>query len=104
MVQPAIAASAADLAPTATTLTIQGYGFSSTVADNTVVFSNGVKGKISYATSTELIVIALTGLKPGELLATVTVKWREQHPGAGCDSDVIAAFVQVGDGNGKLLC
>ena len=72
-VKPVVTASTATLAANATTLTIQGFGFSSTATSNTVAFSNGVTGKIASATATQLTVTNLSGLLAGSLSATVTV-------------------------------
>jgi hypothetical protein len=50
---------------------IQGFGFSSTLADNTVTFNNGTTGKVTSATATTLTVTDLSGLIAGSLTAIV---------------------------------
>ncbi|MCY2982129.1 MAG: hypothetical protein NTY15_00640 [Planctomycetota bacterium] len=74
-VRPVISSSTASLAATANTITIQGRGFSTTVANNTVVFNNGAEGVVTAATATELTVAFLANKKPtsaGILTALVT--------------------------------
>ena len=65
-------ASTANLASNATTLIIQGFGFSSAAANNTVTFSGGATGTVTGAASTTLTVTGLSGLAVGALTATVT--------------------------------
>lgn len=61
------------IADSSTTLTINGLGFSSTAADNSVSFNLGVTGTITSATSTQLTVSILTPPTAlGALDATVT--------------------------------
>lgn len=70
-VVPVVTASTANLPADATSLVIDGFGFSTT-ADNFVVFSDGVTGVVTNATTTQLVVTGLSHLKPGTLTATVT--------------------------------
>ena len=71
-VSPTVTASAASLGINATSLTINGNGFSTTAANNTVVFSGGATGTVTAATSTQLTVTSLSGLVLGNLTAVVT--------------------------------
>ncbi len=70
---PVVTASAADVSVTATSLTINGFGFDSTAGNDTVSFSGGVTGTVTSASSTQLTVTSLTGLVVGNLNASVTV-------------------------------
>jgi hypothetical protein len=75
-VSPAITSSIANLAANATTLTINGFGFSTTAANNVVTLANlsgGVTATVTAATATRLTV-SLGGNKPtgGALSASVT--------------------------------
>ena len=66
-------ASTANLAANAATITINGLGFSTTAANNTVTLSSGAVGTVTTATATVLTVTFST--KPasvGSLTATVT--------------------------------
>ncbi len=72
-VTPVVTKSTTSLAPSATTLTINGFGFDPTAAHDTVVFSNGVTGTVSTATNNQLVIINLTGLVAGALTAVVTI-------------------------------
>ena len=72
-VTPVVTKSTTSLSPSATTLTINGFGFDPTAAHDTVIFSNGVTGTISTATNNQLVIINLTGLVAGALTAVVTV-------------------------------
>ena len=66
-------ASTADLAANATTLTINGTGFSTTAANNTVVFNDGAVGTVTNATATSLTVsISTMPTAVGSLTAVVT--------------------------------
>ena len=73
---PRVTANAANLINTATSMTIAGFGFATTPANNSVSFDNGVTGTITAATNNSLTV-SLTGLAAvanGTLLkAIVTV-------------------------------
>jgi len=71
--QPTVTASTATLSGLATTLIIQGSGFSTAVADDTVTFSNGATGTVTSASATQLTVSNLSGLEEGNLYVTVTV-------------------------------
>jgi len=71
--QVLVTANTNPLAYNATTLTIQGSGFSATAKANVVTFSGGATGKVTSATPTQLTVTSLTGLPTGNLSASVTV-------------------------------
>ena len=72
-VKPVVTANTANLAANATTLIIQGFGFSSTATADVVKFSGSVMGKVTSATTTQLTVTSLSGLVAGTLSASVTV-------------------------------
>ena len=72
-VSPVVTASTSNLATSATTVTINGFGFDPTAANNTVVFNDGAAGAVTSATKTSLTVTFHT--KPtsaGSLTAVVT--------------------------------
>jgi len=72
-VTPVITSSTASLAANATLLTINGFGFSSTASQNTVVFSNGAIGTVTTSTPTSLTVtISTRPTAVGNLTAVVT--------------------------------
>ncbi len=72
-VSPMVTKSTASLALSATTLTIKGFGFDPTAANDKVIFSNGVTGTVSTATNNQLVIINLTGLVAGPLTAIVDI-------------------------------
>jgi len=72
-VQPVVIASTANLPANAASLVINGVGFSSNAASDTVTFSGGLAGTVTRATTTQLTVMNLSGLVVGDLLASVTV-------------------------------
>ncbi len=55
-VVPVVTSSNADLLANATTLTINGFGFDTTAANNTVVFNDSAVGTVTAATATSLTV------------------------------------------------
>ncbi len=72
-VKPVITSSTANLAATAATLVINGFGFSTTPEDNSVTFSNGAVGTVTSATNTALTVTFSTQpTTVGSMTATVT--------------------------------
>lgn len=71
-VKPVVTANAANIALTATTLTISGFGFDSTASNNTVEFNNGAVGNVTAATPTSLTVSITTAPSAGDLTAVVT--------------------------------
>jgi hypothetical protein len=72
-VVPVVTSSTANLAPTATQITISGFGFDPTAANNTVVFNDGAIGTITAATATSLTVTFTTKPKSaGSLTVVVT--------------------------------
>jgi hypothetical protein len=70
---PTVTPSTAALPATAGTLTIQGTGFDPVAANDTVMFSGGVTGTVTAATTTTLSVTGLSQLTGGPLDASVTV-------------------------------
>jgi hypothetical protein len=72
-VTPVVTGSTANLAANATSLTIDGFGFSGTARDDVVIFSGGIKGIVTSATATQLTIGHLTGLTAGALAAVVKV-------------------------------
>ncbi len=72
-VTPVVTKSTASLSPSARTLTIKGFGFDPTAANDKVTFNNGVTGTISTATNNQLVITNLSGLVAGPLTAVVTV-------------------------------
>jgi hypothetical protein len=79
-VVPVVTSSTGNLLATATSLTIDGFGFDSTAANNTVSFSGGVTGTVTGATATTLTVTSLTGLTGGSLSASVSVNGVSSSP------------------------
>src|SRR5262249_185456 len=72
-VVPTVTSNSASLGANGTTLTINGFGFDPTAANNTIVFNNGAVGTVSAATPTALTVTI--GTPPnavGSLTAVVT--------------------------------
>jgi hypothetical protein len=68
-----VTSSTASLPVNATSMTINGFGFDTTPANDTVSFSGGVKGTVTSATATQLTVTGLSGLTLGSLSASVSV-------------------------------
>ncbi len=71
-VRPVITPSTLLIAPTAQTLTIDGFGFDPTASNNTVAFSPAGTGTVSAATATTLTITDISGLNLGTLNAVVT--------------------------------
>jgi Concanavalin A-like lectin/glucanases superfamily/IPT/TIG domain len=72
-VAPAVTASTAKLAIDATQITINGFGFDPTAANNKVTFNDGAVGKVTTATATSLTVTFSTRpTATGNLTAIVT--------------------------------
>ncbi|OYW72834.1 MAG: hypothetical protein B7Z37_23770 [Verrucomicrobia bacterium 12-59-8] len=71
-VKPVITSSTSNLGITATSLTINGFGFDTTAANNTVALSPSGTGSVTSATATTLTVTGVTGLTSGALNAVVT--------------------------------
>ena len=69
---PSVTSSTAAITGSTTTLTIRGFGFSTTAVDNTVVFNNGAVGTVTAATATQLTVSLTTPPTAGNLTAVVT--------------------------------
>ncbi len=73
---PALILSNANLMQNATSLTISGSGFSTTPANNIVVFTPTGSGIVSDSTATTITVTSLSGLTLGALNAVVTTSGR----------------------------
>ena len=87
-IAPTVTSSTAALAANATTLSINGTGFSTTAANNTVAFHNGAVGTVTSATATALTVTVYTMPSAvGSLTAVVTTN------GVGSGSAVQVANV-----------
>jgi hypothetical protein len=71
-VAPSVTLNTSDLLVTATTLTIDGTGFDTIAANNTVTLSSGAAGTVTTATATQLIVTFSTTPTLGTLTAVVT--------------------------------
>ncbi len=72
-VTPVVTSSTANLAANATRITISGFGFDPTAANNTVAFNDGAIGTITAATATSLTVTFSTKPKnAGRLTVAVT--------------------------------
>lgn len=69
---PVVTSSTATLAANATTVTLNGFGFSATAGNNSVAFSNGATGTLTAATATTLTVTGVADLVAGPLTAVVT--------------------------------
>ena len=70
---PTVTANTANLADSSATITINGSGFSTTAASNSIVFNDGAIGTVSNATATSLTVTFSTiPVAAGTLTAVVT--------------------------------
>jgi len=69
---PVVTVSTTDLAANATSLIINGSGFSTTAASNVVTFPDGGTGIVTSATATQLTVTGLSNLTAGDLTVLVT--------------------------------
>ena len=79
-VTPVVTQSAANLAANAATLTINGFGFDTNSANDTVSFSDGAVGSVTTATAAQLIVTFSTDpVLAGSLTAVVTHGWCSQR-------------------------
>jgi hypothetical protein len=79
------------LLTTAATLTISGYGFSSTPHDNKVTFNDGVTGTVTAVSDGNFTVGDLTGLsklKPG-LVLKASVSTNDESSGTEVEVAVI---------------
>ncbi|MFO1065424.1 MAG: hypothetical protein U0892_16280 [Pirellulales bacterium] len=73
-VRPVVTTNSANLSAAATSITIAGYGFSTTLASNSVTFDNGAVGTVTAATANSLTVTFSTmPTRRRDLNATVTV-------------------------------
>jgi photosystem II stability/assembly factor-like uncharacterized protein len=120
---PTVVTSTAGLSSSATTLTINGTGFSTTPGDNTVVFSPAGTGTVTAATPTSLTMGSLSGLSLGALSAVVTTNgqtsgaavpvatvslslqsWRQIHFGSASNTGIAAdTYDADNDGLANLL-
>ncbi|MBL9114244.1 MAG: CHRD domain-containing protein [Verrucomicrobiaceae bacterium] len=71
-VTPVVSINAGNIATNATSMTISGFGFSTTPGNNTVTFSPSGTGTVTAATATTLTVTSLANLPAGTLNASVT--------------------------------
>jgi hypothetical protein len=71
-ITPVILTSTSNLGAGASSIILNGFGFSATPGSNVVTFSGGVTGVVTAATKTQLTV-SLSGLIAGSLNASVTV-------------------------------
>ena len=70
---PVVTANTANLARTASSIVINGFGFSTTLANNTVTFNNGAVGTITRAAATSLTVrFSTKPVNTGSLTAIIT--------------------------------
>ena len=70
---PVVTSSTASMAANAATITINGFGFSTTPSHDTVTFNDGAVGSVTAATATSLTVTFVTGpAAEGSLTASVT--------------------------------
>jgi hypothetical protein len=101
---PHISASTTVLPGTATTMTITGSGFDATAANDTVVFSDGVIGTVTGATTTQLTVAlshSPTGL--GNLTAVVTTDGQSSGtPTQVATVNVITTFSSISNSAGSV--
>ncbi len=77
---PSVTVSTAAITSAATTMTIRGFGFSTTAGNNTVVFNNGAVGTVTAATATTLTVTFSTKPSAGNLTAVVTANGVSSGP------------------------
>ncbi len=81
LVKPVVTSSTADLAADAATLVIHGFGFSTTLASNTVAFDNGATGTVTAATNTAITVtFTVNPTSADSLSATVTSNSQSSLP------------------------
>ncbi len=82
VVAPAVTQNNANLAANAGTVVINGFGFSTTPANNTVVFNGQAAGTVTAATATSLTVTfsGTSKLTAGSLTATVTTGGQSSGP------------------------
>ncbi len=104
-VQPVVTSSTNTQAASTTTLTIYGFGFSSTIANDMVKFSGTATGTIISATATQLNITSLTGLVAGNLSASVTVSGQSSGTAmpVATVTPVVTAGATVLGANGTTL-
>jgi hypothetical protein len=72
-IKPVVTSSSASLAANASSMTINGFGFDTTLGNNSVVLSDGAVGTVTAATNTALTVtFSTTPASAGSLTAVVT--------------------------------
>jgi hypothetical protein len=86
-VKPIVTQAATLIKPNAMTLTINGYGFSTTAASNVFAFTPGVTGFVSTSTKTQLTYVFTTPPQNGILIASATTN------GVGSGAAVQVAIV-----------
>jgi hypothetical protein len=95
---PVVTSSTANLGADQSSLTINGFGFDTTFANNTVVFNNGAVGTVTEATATSLTVTLST--RPdtaGSLTAVVTTN--SVSSGAAVDVATVVPVVTTNTAN-----
>ncbi len=98
---PTLTSSAANILDDAATITINGSGFSSVPADNTVSFNDGVTGTVAAATTNELVVdITSPPTALGSLTAVVTTGFYNSGSPVQVGTEVNATW-NVTDPNGN---
>lgn len=97
-ITPVVTSSSASLLANATTLTINGFGFDPTAANNSVTLNNGAVGTIASATATTLTVTLTTKpSKAGSLTAIVTTN--TETSGSAAQVATVAPVVLANSGN-----
>ena len=103
-VSPGITPNSTTIPATSSTLTINGFGFDSNTANDSVSFNNGVTGTVTAATSTSLIV-SLAGLSylpnNAALIATATVD--SASTGSPVEVAVVTGGIPVLNGSSSTL-
>jgi preprotein translocase subunit YajC len=94
---PSVTSATTAITLSTTTLTIRGFGFSTTAGNNTVVFNNGAVGTVTNATATTLTVSLTTPPKAGNLTAIVTTN--SLSSGAAVQVATLAPTVTVNTSN-----
>lgn len=101
-IRPTVTLNVTNVPITATTLTINGFGFSPTPGNNTVTFNNGAVGSVTSASATSLTVTSVSGLTAGALNAVVTTNGL--NSGAAVQvATVVAPDVSVAIGTTPVL-
>jgi hypothetical protein len=97
-ITPVVTSSTASLLANASTLTINGFGFDPTAANNSVTLNNGAVGTIASATATTLTVTLTTKpSKAGSLTAIVTTN--TETSGSATQVATVTPVVLANSGN-----